>query len=127
MGKRITEYVSELERTADELRHANMVKSQFLANMSHEMRTPLNAIIGMSEVLLQRTFGDLTPKQERYVNHVLTSGHHLLEIVDIVDEPHPDAAGIVEDFGHVRQRVVFSAKQHQHARPPPMPAEPRFA
>jgi PAS domain S-box-containing protein len=65
---------------------ANVAKSQFLANMSHELRTPLNAIIGFSEILADRTVGDLTEKQEKYVNHILTSGRHLLQLInDILD------------------------------------------
>ncbi|MCX6886065.1 MAG: PAS domain-containing protein, partial [Verrucomicrobia bacterium] len=42
---------------------ANRAKSQFLANMSHELRTPLNAIIGFSEILTDKTFGDLNDRQ----------------------------------------------------------------
>jgi PAS domain S-box-containing protein len=65
---------------------ANRAKSQFLANMSHELRTPLNAIIGFSEMLHDETFGKLNSKQSRYVENVLTSGRHLLELVnDILD------------------------------------------
>jgi signal transduction histidine kinase len=41
---------------------ANLAKSQFLANMSHELRTPLNAIIGFSEILADKTFGDLNDR-----------------------------------------------------------------
>lgn len=66
---------SELERTA-------RVKSDFLANMSHELRTPLNSIIGFSEVLYDETFGPLNEKQKQYVNNVLTSGKHLLLLIN---------------------------------------------
>src|SRR6185503_2177900 len=65
---------------------ANQHKSEFLANMSHELRTPLNAIIGFSEVLLQRMFGDLNGKQEEYLQDILSSGRHLLSLInDILD------------------------------------------
>ncbi len=47
---------------------ANRAKSDFLAGMSHEFRTPLNAIIGFSEILSDRYFGDLTEKQSEYVD-----------------------------------------------------------
>src|SRR6266851_4355080 len=57
-----------------------------LANLSHELRTPLNAIIGFSEVLLQRMFGELNPKQDEYLQDVLSSGRHLLSLInDILD------------------------------------------
>ena len=65
---------------------ANVAKSQFLANMSHELRTPLNAIIGFSEVLSDRTFGALNDRQGKYVNNILNSGRHLLQLInDILD------------------------------------------
>jgi signal transduction histidine kinase len=76
----------ELEQKSRELEGANRHKSEFLANMSHELRTPLNAIIGFSEVLLERMFGDLTAKQEEYLQDVLASGRHLLSLInDILD------------------------------------------
>ena len=65
---------------------ANRTKSEFLANMSHELRTPLNAIIGFSEILVDRTFGDLNARQGRYADNIMTSGRHLLELInDILD------------------------------------------
>ena len=54
--------------------------------MSHELRTPLNAIIGFSEVMLERMFGDVNEKQEEYLNDILSSGRHLLSLInDILD------------------------------------------
>jgi signal transduction histidine kinase/DNA-binding response OmpR family regulator/HAMP domain-containing protein len=65
---------------------ANRAKSTFLASMSHELRTPLNAIIGFSELLESHTFGGLNDRQQRYVANVLTSGRHLLQLInDILD------------------------------------------
>ena len=76
----------ELGRLYDQLEAANRHKSEFLANMSHELRTPLNAIIGFSDVLLERTFGEVNPKQEQYISIILTSGRHLLSLInDILD------------------------------------------
>jgi len=76
----------ELGRLYRQSEAASRHKSEFLANMSHELRTPLNAIIGFSEVLLQRMFGELNPKQEEYLNDVLSSGRHLLSLInDILD------------------------------------------
>src|SRR5207249_3817934 len=76
----------ELGRLYRELEAASRHKSEFLANMSHELRTPLNAIIGFSEVLLERMFGELNPKQEEYLQDIMTSGRHLLSLInDILD------------------------------------------
>ena len=54
--------------------------------MSHELRTPLNAIIGFSEVLGERMFGELNEKQAEYTDDILSSGRHLLSLInDILD------------------------------------------
>jgi signal transduction histidine kinase len=76
----------ELEAKSGELEAASRHKSEFLANMSHELRTPLNAIIGFSEVLGERMFGELNDKQAEYVEDILSSGRHLLALInDILD------------------------------------------
>ncbi len=71
---------------AQQTEEANLAKSIFLANMSHELRTPLNGIIGFSEVLIDKHYGELNEKQEEYLNDILSSGKHLLSLVqDILD------------------------------------------
>lgn len=65
---------------------ANRAKSEFLATMSHELRTPLNSILGFSDLLKQNNAGELNEKQEHYVDNVLASGRHLLNLInDILD------------------------------------------
>ncbi|MFA7383044.1 MAG: ATP-binding protein [Desulfurivibrionaceae bacterium] len=65
---------------------ASRAKSDFLANMSHELRTPLNSVIGFSEVLQDEMFGLLNEKQRQYVDNIMVSGKHLLELInDILD------------------------------------------
>jgi GAF domain-containing protein len=77
---------NEIRQKSQQLEIASRHKSEFLANMSHELRTPLNAIIGFSEVLLEKIFGSLNPKQEEYLADVLSSGRHLLTLInDILD------------------------------------------
>jgi PAS domain S-box-containing protein len=74
------------QHTKEAAESANLAKSQFLANMSHELRTPLNAIIGFSEILSDKTFGDLNVRQLKYSNNILSSGRHLLQLInDILD------------------------------------------
>lgn len=65
---------------------ANRAKSEFLALMSHELRTPLNGIIGFAQLLEGSHFGALTAKQKEFVGQILSSGNHLLELInDILD------------------------------------------
>jgi GAF domain-containing protein len=76
----------ELEIKGRELEVASQHKSEFLASMSHELRTPLNAIIGFSDVLLQGMFGETNEKQTEYLRDILSSGQHLLSLInDILD------------------------------------------
>ena len=76
----------EIEEKGRQIEAANRHKSEFLANVSHELRTPLNAIIGFSEVLLEKFFGELNDKQNEYVDDILSSGRHLLSLInDILD------------------------------------------
>jgi diguanylate cyclase (GGDEF)-like protein len=68
------------------LREMDRLKSEFLANMSHELRTPLTAIIGFSELLEDGVMGVMTEEQTDCVGNILTSGHHLLKLInDILD------------------------------------------
>lgn len=72
----------EIRRQNERLVLANKAKSEFLAVMSHELRTPLNAIIGFSDLLIKKDAGELNEKQQRYASNVITSGKHLLSIID---------------------------------------------
>jgi len=76
----------ELENARSVAEKTNLSKSDFLANMSHELRTPLNSVIGFSEVLQDQLFGPINEKQQEYVKNILTSGRHLLSLInDILD------------------------------------------
>jgi signal transduction histidine kinase len=76
----------ELQRLYKELETASKHKSEFLANMSHELRTPLNAIIGFSQVLREGISGEINAKQEEYLDDIVTSGNHLLALInDVLD------------------------------------------
>src|SRR5204863_448087 len=75
-----------LRRSHFEIEQASAAKSQFLANMSHEFRTPLNAILGYTSMLLKGVTGELTPHQRRNLERVDSNAHHLLAIInDILD------------------------------------------
>src|SRR5438105_9018305 len=68
--------------------------------MSHELRTPLNAVIGFTEVLLERYFGEVNAKQEEYLRDVLSSGQHLLSLInDILDLSKVEAGRMELELG----------------------------
>jgi signal transduction histidine kinase/CHASE3 domain sensor protein len=75
-----------LEEENRRVEEANRMKSEFLANMSHELRTPLNGIIGFSELLVDERPGPVNAKQKEYLNDVLNSSQHLLQLInDVLD------------------------------------------
>jgi signal transduction histidine kinase len=86
----------EIEDKSRQIEAANRHKSEFLANMSHELRTPLNAIIGFSEVLGERLFGELNEKQAEYTQDILTSGQHLLSLINEILDLSKVEAGRME-------------------------------
>jgi signal transduction histidine kinase len=88
--------LAELSRKGRQLEVASEHKSEFLANMSHELRTPLNAIIGFSQVLRQGLFGPVNAKQEEYLDDILSSGNHLLSLINDVLDLSKVEAGQVE-------------------------------
>ncbi|MDO8727460.1 MAG: PAS domain S-box protein, partial [Candidatus Methanoperedens sp.] len=84
----ITERKKAEETRLENLRleAADKAKSEFLANMSHELRTPLNSSIGFSELLKEKTTGELSEKQKHYVDNILISNQFLLTLInDILD------------------------------------------
>ncbi len=86
----------EIEDKSRQIEAANRHKSEFLANMSHELRTPLNAIIGFSEVLGERMFGELNEKQAEYTDDILSSGRHLLSLINEILDLSKVGAGRME-------------------------------
>lgn len=84
LEKKVIARTGELEKINRELEYANQLKGRFISNMSHELRTPLNSILGFSDILLDRTFGDLTENQDRYIRNIYSSGKHLLELINNV-------------------------------------------
>ncbi|MCI8810892.1 MAG: response regulator [Oscillibacter sp.] len=73
-----------LEDTLAQARRANQAKSTFLSNMSHDIRTPMNAIIGFTNLAI--THIDRKEQVEEYLKKIMTSGNHLLSLInDILD------------------------------------------
>jgi C4-dicarboxylate-specific signal transduction histidine kinase len=76
----------ELQRAKDKAMRATLAKSQFLAKMSHELRSPMNAIMGFTRMVMRRSEKDLEPKQYANLEKVLSSSEHLLDLInDILD------------------------------------------
>jgi PAS domain S-box-containing protein len=78
---------------------ANRAKSDFLSRMSHELRTPLNAVIGFAQMLQMDGESRLSAKQKEYADHIISGGHHLLNLVNEV----LDLAGI--ESGRIRLSI----------------------
>jgi signal transduction histidine kinase len=86
LGANVNRMNDELKRLYRELETASRLKSEFLASMSHELRTPLNAIIGFSQMLRERMVGEVNQKQEEYLDDIISSGNHLLSLInDMLD------------------------------------------
>jgi len=87
---------AELDERADSLRRADEMKSRFLSNMSHEFRTPLNSIRALTQILLQRTDGELSGEQEMQVSLVQRAAEDLSELVnDLLDLARVEAGKTV--------------------------------
>jgi signal transduction histidine kinase len=96
LGANVNQMNDELRRLYTELEAASQHKSEFLANMSHELRTPLNAIIGFSQVLQDEMVGPVNAKQAEYLDDIVSSGNHLLSLINDVLDLSKVEAGQVE-------------------------------
>jgi signal transduction histidine kinase/CheY-like chemotaxis protein len=101
---------AELDEKADHLRRADELKSKFLSNMSHEFRTPLNSILALSRILLDRTDGDLSSEQEKQVSFIRKAASDLAELVnDLLDLAKVEAGKIVIQPVSFRAQELFGA------------------
>jgi PAS domain S-box-containing protein len=85
-----TEEIGRRAHAMEEQHHrileTDRLKSEFLANMSHELRTPLNSIIGFADLMHKGKVGQVSPEHEEYLGDILTSGKHLLRLInDVLD------------------------------------------
>lgn len=78
----VRERTRDLKEAMSLVKVASDAKSSFLAGISHELRTPMNAIIGFSDVLAEEYVGPLNDKQHEYVGDILDSAKHLLLLID---------------------------------------------
>ncbi len=86
LEKKVQERTMDLIYAKDEADQANRIKSQFLSRMSHEFRTPLNSIIGFTQLLSKDSEQTLNSQQREQISHISSSGQHLLTLInDILD------------------------------------------
>jgi signal transduction histidine kinase/CheY-like chemotaxis protein len=86
---------AELDERADYLRRASELKTKFLSNVSHEFRTPLNSIISLARLLMDRVDGELTAEQMKQIRFIESSARDLQEMVnDLLDLAKVEAGKI---------------------------------
>jgi signal transduction histidine kinase/CheY-like chemotaxis protein len=103
---------AELDERADYLRRASELKSSFLSNMSHEFRTPLNSMLALTRMLLDRMDGELNSEQDQQIRFIQQSAKELAEMVnDLLDlakveagklEVHAKTFSVSDLFGALR-------------------------
>jgi signal transduction histidine kinase/CheY-like chemotaxis protein len=100
---RVRERTADLHHANEELRRvsaaaeaASRAKSEFLANMSHELRTPLNSVIGFTNILLKNKAGNLREQDLTFLERVLDNGKHLLTLINQVLDLAKVEAGRME-------------------------------
>ncbi len=122
-GEEIRRRSEELELQNRRIQEASRLKSELLANMSHELRTPLNAIIGFAELLHDGHVEPSRPEFREFLGDILTSGRHLLQLInDVLDlakveagrlEFRPEPADLTKILGEVcaTLRTVAAGKR----------------
>ncbi|PWH12640.1 MAG: hypothetical protein DDG60_12055 [Anaerolineae bacterium] len=85
-----------VQKSMEEMKQLDVIKSQFLANMSHELRTPLNSIIGFSRVILKGIDGPITEQQQQDLLAIYNSGQHLLGLINNILDLSKIEAGKME-------------------------------
>jgi len=112
-----------LETENRQIQESNRLKSLFLANMSHELRTPLNAIIGFADLLHAGAVPTDSPKHREFLNHIATSGRHLLQLInDVLDlskvesgkfDFYPEALNLGQLIAEVNNVLLATAQRKQ--------------
>lgn len=107
--EQITTIANDLDAAKKEAEHANQVKVNFLSNMSHELHTPLNSILGFSQLLQTNKETLLTQQQSEQVIQIKMAGDHLLNIVDdILDFSKVEAGKFHIDIHPISPQEIFT-------------------
>lgn len=123
LDNRVKERTAQLEERGKELEiarqkaeEANVIKTKFLANMSHELRTPLNAILNFTAFVADGIMGDVNEEQEDALRQSISSGKHLLALINDILDVTKIEAGLMDlfiqqiDFNEVLGAVVAIGK-----------------
>ena len=114
-----------LRRQAIELEQASTAKSQFLANVSHDVRTPLNAILGYTSLLLRGVSGKLHPAQRESLVRVDANAQHLLSLInEILDITRIEAGKMPVRLSSIK-RARADRRDHERGGAPHRELEPR--
>lgn len=113
-----------LREAKESAEKANAVKSSFLAHMSHELRTPLNAIINFTQFLSNGMLGSVNDEQKEYLEKVLDSSQHLLNLINDVLDLSKIEAGAFKynmeaniEVKELLRPVISTAQAHLIGRP----------
>ena len=100
----------EIEAARKDAEHASALKSDFLAKVSHEVRTPLNAIMGFAEVIMEERFGPIgNERYKDYLKDIHASGAHVMSLVnDLLDLSKIEAGKLELTFGSVDANRIVS-------------------
>lgn len=95
LEEKVRQRTAQLETANQELKQMDRLKSQFLAHVSHELRTPLTVIKGLTENLVDRLAGPLTPKQEHNLKRVIDNASRLARMItDLLERSRIEAGKI---------------------------------
>ena len=116
-------YARRIENRFRESEKINSLKSEFFASVSHDLRTPLNSIMGFSDLLIQGKAGALNPRQMDFLGHVKGAADHLLALInDVLDlsrieagqlDLHPELFIVEEVVGEVVEVIRGIATKKQ--------------
>ena len=99
---------AELEEKAEYLRRASDLKTRFLSNMTHEFRTPVNSIISLARLLLDRVDGDLNAEQEKQLRFIESASQDLSALVNnLLDLAKAEAGKLNVDVDEFTVRELF--------------------
>ncbi len=118
----LSEALTKAEQAELRAKEANQAKSEFLSNMSHDIRTPMNAIMGITQ-LMEHDAQDPV-KTEQYIHKIQSSSRHLLGLInDVLDMSKIESAGVTinhepmclqEQVEEIESIIRPQAEEHRH-------------